>query len=134
LVPRVKTVVALLGFLVLAAPAGAATVDPSRAAVGETVVVSGPAGDVELVPLDTVGPVRPLGAIGAAGTLNVAVPDVPAGSYRVVVAGGGEAPVLEVLPLSQETSLLLVAFGALLVLALVVAGVVFHRRWREAVS
>lgn len=129
-----KTASVVLGLLLLAAPAAAATVEPARAAVGETVVVSGPEGDVELVPLDTAGPARPLGAIGAGGTLTVRVPDVPPGRYRVVVAGGGEAPVLEVLPLSQETSLLLVGFGVLLVLALVVAGVVVHRRWRDAVS
>ena len=124
----------MLVSLVLAAPAAAASVEPGRAAVGETVVVTGPPGDVELVPLETPGSSRPLGAIGDRGTLTVAVPNVPHGRYRVVVAGGGEAPVLEVLPLSQETSLLLVGFGLLLVLALVVAGVVLHRRWRDAVG
>ena len=129
-----KTACVLLGFLAAAAPAAAATVEPARAVVGETVVVAGPPGDVELVPLDTTGPTRPLGAIGEAGTLTVAVPNVPHGRYRVVVAGGGEAPVLEVLPLSQETSLLLVGFGLLLVLTLVVAGVVVHRRWRDAIG
>jgi hypothetical protein len=128
----VKTALLALAVLAFAADAAAATVDPARAAVGETVVVAGAPGDVELVPIDTAGPVRPLGAIGSGGTLTVAVPDVPVGRYRVVVAGSAEAPVLEVLPLSQETSLLLVAFGLLLVLALVVAGVVVHRRWRDA--
>ena len=58
---------------------------------------------------------------------------MPHGRYRVVVGRAGEAPVLEVLPLSQDTSLLLVAFGFLLVLALAVGGVVVHRRWREAI-
>jgi hypothetical protein len=128
----VKTAVVAIAVLLAAPAAAAATVEPARAAVGETVVVTAPPGDVELVPLDTAGPARPLGAIGAAGTLSVRVPDVPPGRYRVVVAGGGEAPVLEVLPLSQETSLLLVAFGLLLVLAFVVAGAVVHRRWRDA--
>ena len=129
-----KTAALLLVLLTVAAPAAAATVDPARAAVGETVVVSGPPGDVELAPLDTAGPNRPLGAIGADGTLTVGVPDVPHGRYRVVVVGGGEAPVLEVLPLSQETSLVLVGFGLLLVLGLVVGGAVFHRRWRDAIG
>lgn len=127
-----KTALVAFALLAAAAPAGAATVDPARAAVGEPVVVTAPPGDVELVPLDAVGPTRPLGAVGEGGTLTVRVPDVPAGRYRVVVAGGGEAPVLEVIRLSQETSLLLVAFGLLLVLALLVAGVVVHRRWRDA--
>jgi hypothetical protein len=129
-----KTVCVLVGLLAPAAPAAAATVEPNRAAVGETIVVTGPPGDVELSPLDTAGPTRPLGAIGPGGTLTVAVPEVPHGSYRVVLAAGGESPVLEVIPLSQETSLLLVAFGLLLVLVLVVAGVVLHRRWRDAVG
>jgi hypothetical protein len=130
----VKTALLALAVLTLAADAAAATVDPARAAVGETVIVTGAPGDVELVPIDTAGPARPLGAIGSGGTLTVAVPEVPVGRYRVVVAGSAEAPVLEVLPLSQETSLLLVAFGLLLLLALVVAGVVVHRRWRDAIS
>jgi hypothetical protein len=76
----------------------------------------------------------PLGVVGPSGALETQVPDVPAGSYRVVVAGEGEAPVLEVTALSQETSLLLLGFGLLLVLGLLVAGVVVHRRWRDAIS
>lgn len=126
----------LLAALVAASGVDAATavsVDPARAAAGETVTVSGPPGDVELVPLDTPGPARPLGRVGEEGTLAVVVPDVPHGRYRVVVGRSAEAPVLEVLPLSQDASLLLLAFGLVLVLGLAVAGVVVHRRWREAV-
>ena len=62
------------------------------------------------------------------------IPDVPRGSYRVVVAGSSEAPVLEVVALGQETSVALVAFGLLFILAMLVAGVVIHRRWRDAIS
>ncbi|MHB1243633.1 MAG: hypothetical protein ACYC1P_09600 [Gaiellaceae bacterium] len=129
-----KTAVLLLAALVLAPAAAAVSVEPTRAAAGETVTIVGPPGDVELVPLDTAGPARPLGRVGADGTLSVAVPDVPHGRYRVVVGRAGEAPVLEVLPLSQDTSLLLVGFGFLLVIALGVAGVVVHRRWRDAIG
>jgi hypothetical protein len=118
----------------LAAPASAASVEPERAAVGERITVVGPPGAVELVPIDVAGPPRPLGRIGSDGTLTVRVPEVPHGRYRVVAAGDSEAPVLEVLPLSQETSLALFAFGALLVVALAVAGIVVHRRWRDAIS
>jgi hypothetical protein len=75
-----------------------------------------------------------LGRIGPQGTLTTRVPAVPAGRYRVVVAGEPEAPVLEVASLSRETSGLLLGFGLLLVLVFVVAGVVVHRRWRDAVS
>ena len=97
--------------------------------------VTGTSGSgVVLEALETrTAPVR-LGTIGAAGTLVVEVPDVPAGRYRVVVAGESEAPVLEVVALSRDTSLLLLGFGFLLVLGLVVAGVVVHRRWRDAIS
>jgi hypothetical protein len=84
--------------------------------------------------LDTATAPAPLGTTGADGTLTALVPDVPAGSYRVVVAGEGEAPVLEVVALSRDTSALLLGFGVLLVLGFVVAGVVVHRRWRDAVS
>ena len=62
------------------------------------------------------------------------VPDVPRGSYRVVVAGSSEAPVLEVVALGQQTSVALVAFGLLFILVMLVAGVVIHRRWRDAIS
>ena len=41
---------------------------------------------------------------------------------------------LEVVALSRDTSLLLLGFGFLLVLGLFVAGVVVHRRWRDAIS
>ena len=41
---------------------------------------------------------------------------------------------VEVVALSQDTSLLLVGLGLLLVLGFVVAGVVVHRRWRDAIS
>jgi ABC-type Fe3+-hydroxamate transport system substrate-binding protein len=113
----------------------AIALQPGSAAVGEEITVSGPpARAVVLEALDTTTAPVPLGVIGAAGTLVVEVPDVPAGRYRVVVAGEGEAPVLEVVALSRDTSLLLLGFGLLLVLGLVVAGVVVHRRWRDAIS
>ena len=103
--------------------------------MGEEVVVTGtPTRAVILEALDTTTAPVPLGVIGATGSLTVEVPDVPAGRYRVVVAGEPEAPVLEVVALSRDTSLLLLGFGFLLVLAFVVAGVVVHRRWRDAVS
>ena len=89
---------------------------------------------VVLESLDTPTPPQPLGVVGRSGTLTAEVPDVPAGRYRVVVAGESEAPVLEVVALSRDTSLLLLGFGFLLVLGLVVAGVVVHRRWRDAIS
>jgi hypothetical protein len=113
----------------------AVTLTPGTAAVGADVTVSGTAGRaVVLEALDTAtGPVA-LGAIGRDGTLTVQVPKVPAGRYRVVVAGEPEAPVLEVVALSRHTSVLLLGFGLVLVLALLVAGLVVHRRWRDAVS
>ena len=75
-----------------------------------------------------------LGRIDAGGSLEVKVPDVPRGDYRVVVAGSSEAPVLEVVALGQETSIALVAFGFLFILVVLVAGIVIHRRWRDAIS
>lgn len=93
-----------------------------------------PARAVVLEALDTATAPAPLGVIGADGTLIAEVPDVPAGRYRVVVAGESEAPVIEVVALSRDTSLLLLGFGFLLVLGFVVAGVVVHRRWRDAIS
>ena len=109
-------------------------VSPDRAAVGETITVSGPPGAaVALEGLDT--PDRAaLGRTDGSGTLVVRVPDVPHGRYRVTTAGASESPVLEVLPLSQDTSLLLLGFGVLLVVGLGVAAIVVHRRWRDAVS
>ena len=108
---------------------------PGSAAVGERLDVAGPPGRaVVLEALDAPMKPVPLGVIGASGTLASEVPDVPAGRYRVVVAGEAEAPVLEVVALSRDTSLLLVGFGLLLVLGFLVAGVVVHRRWRDAVS
>lgn len=103
--------------------------------MGAEVEVSGPPGRaVVLEALDrTTAPV-PLGVIGPEGTLAAEVPDVPAGRYRVVVAGEAEAPVLEVVALSRDTSALLLGFGVLLVLGFVVAGVIVHRRWRDAIS
>lgn len=113
----------------------AIAVQPGSAAVGDDLTVTGPPSRaVVLEALDTTAAPTPLGAIGAGGTLFVDVPDVPAGRYRVVVAGEGEAPVLEVVALSRDTSLLLLGFGLVLVLGLVVAGVVVHRRWRDAIS
>ena len=123
--------------VVLAAGAGASvpvTVDPVRAAVGETITVSGPARRrLARVSGAAAAPVA-LGRIGAGGTLAVKVPDVPRGRYRVVVAGSSEAPVLEVVALGQQTSIALVAFGLLFILVVLVAGVVIHRRWRDAIS
>ena len=113
----------------------AVAVQPGSAAVGERLDVSGPTGRVVVLEaLDTPVKPVPLGRIGATGILRTEVPDVPAGRYRVVVAGEPEAPVLEVVALSRDTSLLLVGFGLLLVLGFVVAGVVVHRRWRDAIS
>ena len=84
--------------------------------------------------LDTATAPRPLGVIGPEGRLAAEIPDVPAGRYRVVVAGEAESPVLEVVALSRDTSALLLGFGLLLIIAFVVAGVVVHRRWRDAIS
>lgn len=113
----------------------AVALQPGSAAVGEEITVTAtPGRAVALEALDTPTAPVPLGTIGASGTLTVAVPEVPAGRYRVVVAGEPEAPVLEVAALSRDTSILLLGFGAVLVLGFVVAGVVVHRRWRDAVS
>jgi hypothetical protein len=110
------------------------TVGPARAAVGETITVWGPLGAVSLEPLDTaVAPVT-LGRIAAGGSLAVKVPNVPRGRYRVVVTGSSEAPVLEVVALGQQTSVALIVFGFIFVLVMLVGGVVFHRRWRDAIS
>ena len=113
----------------------AVSLHPGSAAVGDEVTVTGtPTRAVVLEALDTATRPVPLGVVGADGTLTAEVPDVPAGRYRVVVAGEPEAPVLEVVALSRDTSLLLLGFGFLLVLGLFVTGVVFHRRWRDAIS
>ena len=130
---------ALIALAVLGSAAGVAasvpvTVEPARAAVGETVTVSGTPGDASLESLERAAPPVPLGRIGPGGTLETTVPDVPRGNYRVVVAGSSEAPVLEVVALGQETSIALVAFGFLFLLGVLVAGVVIHRRWRDAIS
>jgi hypothetical protein len=110
------------------------TVDPARAAVGETITVSGPLGDVSLESLDAVVAPVTLGRIAAGGTLQVKVPNVPRGRYRVVITGSSEAPVLEIVALGQQTSIALVVFGFLFVLVMLVGGVVIHRRWRDAIS
>lgn len=103
--------------------------------MGENLTVTAtPARAAVLEALDTGTAPVPLGTVGADGTLTVAVPDVPAGRYRVVVAGEPEAPVIEVVALSRDTSVLLLGFGLLLILGFVVAGVVVHRRWRDAIS
>ncbi len=130
---------AVLALAAVLLPAGVAAavavrVDPVRAAVGETVTVSGPPGAVSLESLEGAAAPVVLGRLGAGGTVEVKVPDVPRGSYRVVVAGSREAPVLEVVARGQETSVALVAFGLLFILAVLVAGVVIHRRWRDAIS
>ena len=117
-----------------ATSAGAAAVDPARAAVGETITVSGPPGDVSLESLDTAVAPLTLGRIAGGGTLQVKVPNVPRGRYRVVIAGSSEAPVLEVVALGQQTSIALIVFGFLFILVLLVGGVVIHRRWRDAIS
>jgi hypothetical protein len=126
-----------LAALFLAAGAAASipvAVDPDRAAAGETITVSGPLGDVVLESLDAaVAPVA-LGRIGAGGALHVKVPQVPRGRYRVVIAGSSEAPVLEVVALGQQTSVALIVFGFIFVLVMLVGGMVFHRRWRDAIS
>jgi hypothetical protein len=97
-------------------------------------VTATPGRAVVLEALDTAAAPVPLGVIGRDGTLTVELPKVPAGRYRVVVAGEPEAPVLEVSALSRDTSALLLGFGLVLVLGLAVAGLVVHRRWRDAVS
>jgi hypothetical protein len=114
--------------------AAAVGVQPDAAAVGETITVTGPPGRaVTLEPFDSAGGPTQLGATGADGILVVEVPDVAAGRYRLVVGGESEAPLLEVTALSRDTSLLLLGFGVLLVLALLVGGVVLHRRWHDAI-
>jgi hypothetical protein len=132
---RAAAVVALAAAVLAAAAAAAVpvAVDPARAAVGERITVTGPPGDVSLEPLDTAAAPVALGRIAAGGTLRVQVPSVPRGRYRVVVAGSSEAPVLEVVALGRQTSLALVVFGLLFVLALLVGAFVFHRRWRDAI-
>jgi hypothetical protein len=134
----VKTAV-FLALVALALTSGAAagvppTVDPARAAVGETITVSGPLGGVSLESVDRAAAPVALGRIGAGGTLTVRVPDVPRGRYRVVVVGSSEAPVLEVVALGQQTSVALVVFGFLFIIVMLVAGLVIHRRWRDAIS
>ena len=71
---------------------------------------------------------------GFAASALLSTTGLPAGRYRVVVAGEPEAPVIEVVALSRDTSVLLLGFGLLLILGFVVAGVVVHRRWRDAIS
>lgn len=103
--------------------------------MGEPITISGPpGGDVSLQSLDRAEAPVALGRIGPGATLTAKVPDVPRGDYRLVVAGSREAPVLEVVALGQETSVALVAFGLLFVLAVLVGFVVLHRRWRDAIS
>ena len=135
---RVKTaaVLALAALLTTGAASGAVSlaVSPDRAAVGETITIAGPPGEVSLESLERAGTPVPLGRVASGAPLVVKVPDVPRGHYRVVLAGSREAPVLEVVALGRETSVALVAFGFLFILALLVAGVVVHRRWRDAIS
>ena len=112
------------------------TVDPRRAAGGETITVGGapPGAEVSLESLERAAAPVALGRLGTGGTLAVKVPDIPRGDYRVVVAGSSEAPVLVVIALGQEASVALLAFGFLFILVVLVAGVVVHRRWRDAIS
>lgn len=123
-----------IGILLAAAAVG---VQPNPASVGEELTVTGPATrTVVLEPFDVGGGPVPLGTTGADGRLVVPLPDVEPGRYRILVGGEPEAPVLEVTPLAlgRDTSALLLGFGFVLVLGLVVAGVVVHRRWRDAIS
>jgi hypothetical protein len=132
-----KTAFLALAAAVLTAAAGAAvpvTVDPARAAVGETITISGPPGEVTFASLEGTSAPVVLGRVGVGGALEVQVPDVPRGDYRVVVAGSREAPVFTVVALGQETSIALVMFGLLFILVVLVAGAVIHRRWRDAIS
>lgn len=111
------------------------SLQPGSAAVGQEITVTGtPSRTVVLEALDTSTAPARLGVTGATGVLTAEVPDVPAGSYRVVIVGESDAPVLEVVALSRDTSVLLLGFGLLVVLGVVVAGVVVHRRWRDAIS
>lgn len=110
-------------------------IDPDRAAVGQPVTVTGAPGQaVVLEPLDGGGATVTVGTTDAHGTLEARVPEVPPGRYRVAIGGAGEAPVLEVTTLSQGTSIALLVFGLVFVLGVLVAGVVVHRRWRDAIS
>jgi hypothetical protein len=93
------------------------------------------------------------------GRLSFVVPDLPAARYTTVLrredgrylastqpqlppgvdpTGVREAPdpaVLRIVrPASRETAFVLVVLGVLLVLGLVAAAVVVHRRWQDAVS
>jgi hypothetical protein len=136
-----KPVLALaIGAFLLAGSAPAATparVQPNEAAPGTPVTITGPPGTLTLEPLDRGPGIAPVVAtIPASGTLRILAPEVPAGTrYAVVVAGAGESPVLTVTErLDEQTSVLLLGFGLLLVLALAVGGVVVHRRWRDAIS
>jgi len=136
MIVKTAAFVALAAAVLAPAAAGSVpvSVDPARAAVGETITVYGPLGDVSLASLDApVAPVK-LGRIAAGGTLQVKVPNVPRGRYRVVIAGSSEAPVLEIIALGQQTSIALVVFGFIFVLVMLVGGMVVHRRWRDAIS
>lgn len=130
LFPSVKTIALLL-------VVAAVGVQPNPAPVGEEITVTGPATrSVVLEPFDVGGGPVALGTTGADGTLVVPLPEVEPGRYRILVGGEPEAPVLEVTArtLDRDTSALLLGFGLVLVLVLVVAGVVVHRRWRDAIS
>jgi hypothetical protein len=136
MIVKTAAFVALAAAVLAPAAAGSipVSVDPARAAVGETITVYGPLGDVSLESLDAaVAPVK-LGRIAAGGSLQVKVPNVPRGRYRVVIAGSSEAPVLEIIALGQQTSIALVVFGFIFVLDMLVGGMVIHRRWRDAIS
>ena len=120
--------------LLLVALSGAVGVEPNRAAVGQPIAVTGPPGRLVTLQSLEAGGTSVLGQTDRQGRLATRVPEVPAGNYRVVVADESEAPVLEVTALSRGTSIALLLFGALFVLGVFVAGVVVHRRWREAIS
>jgi hypothetical protein len=131
--------VALIALLLAGGADGAtpAHVEPDEAPAGATVTITGEPGPVTLEPLGGEPGLAPVVVtIPEGGSVEVRVPEVAAGtSYRVLVAGAGEAPVLTVTEkLDGETSALLLGFGFLLVLGLAVGGIVIHRRWRDAIS
>ena len=100
-----------------------------------------------------------LGRLDNGGRLSFVVPELPAGNYTTVLRRGDgrylastqpqlpvavdptgfdaapDPAVLEIVgESSRETALLLVLFGVLLLGALLVVGVVVHRRWHDPVS
>lgn len=110
-------------------------------------------------PLEAPVELVPIGMLGAGGRLSFVVPDIPTGRYTTVLrradgrylastqpqlplgvdpTGFQEAPdpaIIQIVgPPSRATALLLAVFGVLLLVALLAAALVVHRRWRDAVS